>query len=148
VKQNFVRELEHLLPMVPSSAWEDPCIRGLIYDFIPWELMSPSSIAIQTADDDEHDPASWKYCDCAYSDGARVGEELELYRQTNDRLVYHRLLIEAAEALLSIDFSRYGQPTTIDGFCLFGPFQVQVYDLDQTFRFNYCEYVLARRLNA
>lgn len=62
--------------------------------------------------------------------------------------MYHRLLIEAAEAMLSIDFSKYGQPQTVDDFCRYGPFQVRVSDPDGTFNFNYCEYVLARRLDA
>jgi hypothetical protein len=99
-----------------------------------------SSIAIQTAEDDPHDPASWKYDDCADSDGSRIREEIARDRTAGEkRLVYHRLLIEAAEALLSIDFGRYRQPTTVDGFCLYKPFQLRVTDADQTFRFNYCE---------
>ena len=55
---------------------------------------------------------------------------------------------EAAEALLSIDFTQYGQPTTVDDGVLYKPFQLQVHDLDGTFAFNYCEYVLATRLDA
>jgi hypothetical protein len=117
-----------------------------MYDLLPWHNMS--SIAIQTSADDPHDPAEWKYYDCVDSDASRIREELALYQQSRDRLVYHRLLIEAAEALLSLDFSKYGQPNTIDGFCLYKPFLLQVYDADETFKFNYCEYVLARRLDA
>jgi hypothetical protein len=146
VKANFVVEIEHLLQKVPAAVWADDSLRGLLYDFLPWH--GTSSIAIQTAEDDPHDPASWKYYDCADSDASRIREEVALYRTASEkRLVYHRLLIEAAEALLSIDFGRYGQPTTVYGFCLYKPFQLQVTDPDQTFRFNYCEYVLARRLD-
>jgi hypothetical protein len=144
---HFVLEIEYLLQKVPAEVWADGSLRGLLYDFLPWHGMS--SIAIQAAEDDPHDPASWKYYDCADSDGSRIREEVALYRTAKEkRLVYHRLLIEAAEALLSIDFGQYGQPTTVDGFCLYKPFQLQVTDADQTFRFNYCEYVLARRLDA
>ena len=67
-------------------------------------------------------------------------------------------LLAAAEALLSIDFGKYINPklptpllnlrdwTAIDdGFCLNKTFYLQVYDPDESFRFNYCEYVMARR---
>jgi len=33
-----------------------------------------------------------------------------------------------------------------DGFCLDKTSFLQVYDPDESFRFNYCEYVAARRL--
>ena len=70
-----------------------------------------------------------------------------------------RMLTEAAEALLSIDFGKYINPklptpllnlrdwiAIDDEFCLNKTFFLQVYDPDESFRFNYCEYVMARRL--
>jgi hypothetical protein len=146
MKSNFEREIKYLLSKVPKAVWKDKKIRGLLYDFLPWHEMS--SIAIHSAGEDPHEPASWKYYDCAASDSSRVREEIAQYQAKHDRLLFHKFLIEAAEALLSMDFGKYGQPTTIDGFCLYKPFQLWVTDNDKTFGFNYCEYVLARRLDA
>ena len=144
MQKNFVREIKYLLGRVPSKQWKDPAIRGIVYDLTPWHRMS--SLTVQTSEDDPRDIGGWKYYCSAESDASRIKAEIEQWLDSRDRLVYHNLLIEAAEALLSIDFSKYGQPVTIDGFCLYKPFQLQVYDADETFRFNYCEYVLARRL--
>jgi hypothetical protein len=143
VRENFVREIEYLLSEVPKGQWEDPGICGVMYDLIPWHKMS--SLTVQTREDDPHDPADWKYYFSAESDTSRIKEEIAQYQKTNDTWVYHRLLIEAAEALLSIDFSAHGQPITAEANCLYKPFQVQVYHADKLFAFNYCEYVLARR---
>jgi hypothetical protein len=97
------------------------------------------------------DIGAWKCYFSAESDGSLIREKHEAWHKEkpNKRLVYHKLLIEAAEALLSVDFRKYGNPywTTVDeSFCLNKTFLLQVYDVDQSFRFNYCEYVLARRL--
>src|SRR5262245_20272708 len=135
MNRNFVLEIGYLLEKVPSAIWEDPWICGLMYDFLPWHKMS--SIAIQTKNDDRYDFGAWKYYDCASSDASRIRDELARYAGGDGRRVYHELLIEAAEALLSVDFARYGQPNTIDDFRLYGPFRLQVYDADETFRFNY-----------
>ncbi len=145
MKKNFVLEIEYLLEQVPSEVWDDTKICGLMYDLLPWHEFS--SIAIQTSDDDKHDPADWKYYDCTRSDCSRIKRELSRYKNDDGRFAYHQLLIESAEALLSIDFSKYGIPKTIDEFRLYKPFQLQIYDVDGTFEFNYCEYVLARRLD-
>jgi hypothetical protein len=145
MRQNFTSELEYLLEEVPGEQWNDLGICGVMYDFVPWHKMS--SVTVQTREDDPSDPAAWKYYWSAESDTSRISQEIERYQTAHDRFVYHALLIEAAEALLSIDFTRYGQPTTIDRGCLYKPFQLQVHDLDRTFAFNYCEYVLARRLD-
>ena len=122
---------------------------GVLYEFVPWHRMS--SVTIQTRDDDPRDIGAWKYYFSAESDGSPIRVEHEAWHkeESNKRLVYHKLLIEAAEALLSLDFGKYGNPywTMIDDdFCLNKTFLLQVYDVDQSFRFNYCEYVLARRL--
>ncbi len=142
---NFVREIEYLLENIPVAQWEDPTICGVMYEFLPWHKMS--SITIHTSEDDVHDPGGWKYYFSAESDGSRIRQEIELYQKAGGRVIYHNLLVQAAEALLSIDFTKYGQPQTIDDFCLYGPFQLHVYDADKTFCFNYCEYVLAARLD-
>jgi hypothetical protein len=158
VRENFRREIKHLLGMVPTEQWDDPDIRGVLYDFIPWH--QTSSVTLQTRDDDPRDIGAWKYYYSAES-GKFIQEEFDSYRnaKTNGGLVYHKLLIEAAEALLSIKFGKYINPqlpvpllnlrdwTAIDrGFCLNKTFLLQVYHADQEFRFNYCEYVMARRL--
>jgi hypothetical protein len=148
VRQNFLRELEYLLGEVPAEQWRDPDIRGVRYSFLPWHKMS--SVTVQTAADNPRDPAGWKYYFSAESDGSRIRDEIALYDETceTDDLVYHRLLIEAAEALLAVDFGRYiPHMVTTDGAGLYKPFQVQVYHADRVFEFNYCEYVLARRLD-
>jgi hypothetical protein len=159
VREKFRREIENLLGKVPAEQWDDPEVRSILYEFVPWHRMS--SVTLQTRDDDPCDIGAWKYYFSAESDGALIREEYEAWhKETMDkRLVYHRLLIEAAEALLSIEFGKFCNPqlpvpllnlrewTAIDdGFCLNKTFLLQVYDPDQSFRFNYCEYVLARRL--
>jgi hypothetical protein len=151
VRENFRREIEKLLADVPAEQWADDQIRGVLYEFVPWHRMS--SVTIQTQGDDPRDIGAWKYYFSAESDGSLIREEHEAWHKekSNKRLVYHRLLIEAAEALLSLDVGNYCNKfwaTPIDdaGFCLNKTFLLQVYDVDESFRFNYCEYVLARRL--
>ena len=159
VRENFRREIERLLGEVPAEQWDDPEVRGVLYEFVPWHRMS--SVTIQTRDDDPHDIGGWKYYFSAESDGSLIREQYEAWHneEANKRLVYHRLLIEAAEALLSVDFGTYNNPqlpvpvrnlrfwTPIkDEFCLNKTFRLQVYDPDGSFQFNYCEHVVARRL--
>jgi hypothetical protein len=142
VVQNFQREIEYLLEQVPEELWKKH-VRALMYEFLPWHKSSYVSIMLQGEDD--RDPAAWVHYDCAGSDCQRIQTEVKQY---DGRLSYHNLLIEAAEALLNIDFTKYGQPETIDEFCLYKPFQLRVMDPDGTFGFNYCEYVLAKRLDS
>lgn len=159
VRDNFRREILGLLDEVPPEQWDDPTVCGVLYDFVPWHTMS--SVTLQTDGDDPHDIGDWKYYFSAESDGTRIEDEFQAYRdaEENGRLVYHKLLIEAAEAFLEIDFNKYCNPqlpTPVlnlrdwnpldDDFCLNKTFLLQVYDPDQSFRFNYCEYVVARRL--
>ena len=143
IRKHFAVEIDHLLAEVPSELWKEPGIRGLMYDFIPWHEWS--TLAIQLDEDDPHDPGGWTHYECVNPDGRHIGDEFALYKQANHRLVYHWLLIEAAEALLGFDFTRYGQHETIEDGFLSRLFKLQVYDADQTFSFNYCEYALARR---
>lgn len=148
VRENFRREIETLLGRVPAEQWADPAVCGVAYDFIPWHAVS--SLTLQTRDDDPRDIAAWKYYFSSQSDCTLIRDECNAwYREkSNKRLVYHQLLIEAAEALLTIDFRKYGNPhaSPIDsGFCLNKTFLLQIYDPDETFRFNYCEHVMARR---
>jgi len=49
-RENFRREIEHLLGLVPAEQWDDPGVRGVLYDFLPWHRMS--SVTVQTRDDD------------------------------------------------------------------------------------------------
>lgn len=148
-REHFVQEIGNLLDEVPAEQWADQSLLGIRYDFCPWHRMS--SLTIQTYDDDPHDPASWKYYFSAESDGSLLDEEYAAWHneQNNKRLVYHRLLIEAAEAFLSLEFGKHGNPywaAIRDEFCLNRTFLLQVFDLDKTFQFNYCDYVVARRL--
>ena len=157
VRANFRREIKHLLDKVPTEQWDDPEVRGVLYDFIPWHRIS--SITLQTEGDDPKDIAAWKYYESAES-GKFVQEEFDAYQtaETNGGLVYHKLLIEAAEAFLSINFAKYINPklpvpllnlrqwTATYGIGLNKTFLLQIYHADQEFRFNYCEYVLARQL--
>jgi hypothetical protein len=159
-RNNFRREIEHLLGEVPAEQWDDPDVRGVLYDFLPWHRMS--SVTLQTREDDPRDIGAWKYYPSADSDGSLIREQYDAWHneEANKRLVYHKLLIEAAEALLGIEFGKYINPklptpllnlrdwTAIDdGFCLSKTFYLQVYDHDESFRLNYCEYVMARRLD-
>jgi hypothetical protein len=142
VKENFKAEIEQLVDAIPPEQWEDPDRCGLVYDFTPWHQMS--CVTIQTRGDDARDIGGWKYYYSAES-GEHLEQEFEEYQQAKDWLGYHRLLIEAAEALLEIDFSRFDLPPLVEGFKLYGPFRLQVYHADEIYKFNYCEYVLARR---
>lgn len=160
VRKNFRREITQLLGQIPAKQWDDPDIRGVLYEFTPWDRIS--TVVLQTDDDDPRDIGDWKYYDTVDFDGeCLIDEEFEAYHNadTNGQLVYHKLLIEAAEALLSIKFEKYNNPklparirnlrdwTAIDDrFCLNKTFLLQVYDADESFQFNYCEYVLTRRL--
>src|SRR5919204_314202 len=98
-RENFRREIEKLLGEVPAEQWDDPEIRGVLYEFVPWYRMS--SVTLQTRDDDPRDIGAWKYYFSAESDGSLIREEYEAWHkeESNKRLVYHKLLIEAAEAL-------------------------------------------------
>ena len=144
MQKNFLREIKHLLGKVPSKQWKDPGINGIVYDFTPWHRMS--TLTVQTKEDDPRDIGGWKYYWSAESDASRISTEIEQHKTANDWRVYHRLLLEAAEALFAIDFGQYGQPPTSENFRLYKPFRVQVYHGDGVFGFNYCEYVLARQL--
>lgn len=159
VRENFRRDIELLLGKIPTEQWDDPDVRGVLYDFMPWHRTS--SVTLQTRDDAPHDIAAWKYYVSAESDAALLQKECDAYddEEMNKRLLYHKLLIEAAQALLSIEFGKYINPklptpllnlrdwTAVDDqFCLNKTFLLQVYDPDESFQFNYCEYVMARRL--
>lgn len=146
MKENFVREIEYLLSVVPDEQWKDPNICGLMYELLPWHTMS--SITIQTRDDNPRDTAGWKYYFSAESDTSRISDEIAEYQKVNDTWMYHRLLIEAAEAFLSMDLSKYGRSATVEKGRLFKPFRIQIYHADELFSFNYCEYVLAKRADA
>ena len=143
MRKNFVSEIEYLLSEVPKEQWKDPGICGVRYELLPWHTMS--SVTIQTREDDVRDPAGWKYYFSAESDTSRIKKEIAKYQDCDDTWFYHKLLIEAAEAFLSIDLSQYGHTTTVDRGSLYKPFRVQVYHADRLFSFNYCEYVLAKR---
>lgn len=147
MKENFLSEIEHLLAEVPREHWDDPDRCGLRYQFVPWSW--GSSVTVRTRGDDPRYFGDWKYCVSAESDCSRIRAEVTLWRDARDRVLYHRLLVEAAEALLSVDLTKYilHMPTT-DGICLYHPFPVEVYDPDGTFTFNYCEFVMARRLES
>jgi hypothetical protein len=143
IREHFKLEIETMLAEVPADLWEEPEICGLMYDFLPWH--ENSTLSIQLRSDDPYDFGGWTHYECVNPDGRQVHEEFEIYNKEPGLLVYHRLLIEAAEALLSIDFTPYRQPTTIKDGYLYKLFQLQVYHGDEKFKFNYCEYVLARR---
>lgn len=158
-KENFRRDIVQLLDSIPLEQWDDPDICGVLYEFVPWHRSS--SVTLQTDNDKPGDIAAWKYYYSTQSDGSVLEDQHQAYHneQANKRLVYHKLLIEAAEALLCIDFSKYNNPllpervrslrywTAInEDFCLNKTFLLQVYDPDESFRFNYCEYAMSRRL--
>jgi hypothetical protein len=107
----FINEIECLLEAVPSSLWKAPDLRRLMYREFLW--LKVSSIAIQMKNDDRYQFACWKYYDCASSDCFHIHDELAQYSGIDPHRFYHDLLPEAAEALLSIDFKKYGQPETI-----------------------------------
>lgn len=159
--EHFCQEIELLLGKIPKKWWNED-IRGVLYEFVPWH--NRSSIGLQTAEDDPREIGEWKYYDSpAWSDGALLAEEYEAYDQAIENgsgsLVFHFLLLAAAEALLSTEFTRFINPrlpaavrnlrfwtATDKDRGLNNTFLLQVYHPDQLFKFNYCEYVCARRL--
>lgn len=140
VRRQFKDEIEFLVAQIPAEIWEES-VRGLCYEFIPWHEYS--SIAPQLINDDPNEPASWEHYCKIFSDFSRVRSVLSFY---NTRLDYHRILFEAASAFLEVDFSRYDRVAIEDDGFPEGPFRLQVYDVDGSFRSNYCELVLASRL--
>lgn len=147
MRENFLHDIRSLLASVPAGVWDDRSICGLLYDFVPWHGVT--SVSIQLQEDAPSSPADWRHFECAHSEGDLVREAIQSYEAASDqRLAYHRLLIQAAEALLKIDFAPFGQAKTIDGFSLYPPFRLRVEDPDRTFSFNYCEYVLAKKLDS
>ncbi len=144
VREHFRLEIGNLLADVPISLWEEPHICGLLYDFLPWHRHS--SLSIQLQEDDPDDIGGWTHYECVNPDGRAVTEEFDMWDRAYHYLVYHRLLIEAAESLLAFDFTRFGQREAIEEDGYLNPlFKLQVYHADNKFSFNYCEYVLARR---
>lgn len=140
VRRQFKEEIKYLMDLIPAKLWEgDIC--GLCYEFLPWH--DYSSIIPQTGDDDPHEPPAWQYHTSFLSDFSRLQGVAEFYHSELD---YHRLLIEAGKAFLDIDFAPYGQITIEENGFPYGPFRLQVYDADGSFRLNYCEFVLANRL--
>lgn len=80
MKENFVREIEHLLSFVPTEQWRDPAgVCGVMYDFMPWH--KASSLTVQTREDDVNDPAAWKY----YFRPSRTLPELRLRSRSTSR---------------------------------------------------------------
>lgn len=75
VRENFRREIERILGAVPAEQWADPEVRGVLYEFVPWQRMS--AVTLQTEDDDPRDIGSWKYYFSAQSDGALVQEHYD-----------------------------------------------------------------------
>ena len=144
VREHFSNEIAQLLADIPTELWDNPEICGLLYDFLPWH--EHSLVSIQLRDDDPTDIGGWEHYEPVTPDGRQLTEEFALYQEANDNMVYHRLLIEAAEALLGIDFTQFGQREAIEDGCLNRQFKLQIYHHDGKFLFNYCEYVLARRL--
>ena len=136
MRENFVREIEHLLDAVPAEQWADWSVCGVVYEFTPWHRFS--SVTLETREDSGRGLGSWKNYSSAESDGTRIEAEFAEYEADNVWQTYHKLLIEAAEALLSIDFTRFGKRLIVEEGRLYGPFRVQVYDADEYFQFNFC----------
>ena len=138
IRGHFATEIGNMLAAVPQDVWDEPKICGVLYDFLPWH--EHSLVSIQLHGDDPTDIGAWEHYECVTPDGRALNEEFALYQQASDGLIYHQLLIEAAEALLAIDFTDYGQSEAIEEDGTLNPlFTPQVYHGDQKFRFNYCE---------
>ncbi|MFC4877225.1 hypothetical protein [Microbulbifer halophilus] len=105
---------------MPSEAWQDKTVSGVLYDVFPWHEYS--AISFQTRECDGTDPASWKYFEVAKSSGEFLALEFANYEKDESALQFHFMLCEAAEALLAVDFHAYGLPQTVNHFHLYGPF--------------------------
>ena len=144
MREVFRQEIEELLSLVPESVLAAH-LSGLHYDYQPWHPVS--YISFRSLDEwSKRCPADWRYFQVAQTDCSRLGQAIEAYG--DDRVNYHYQLVEVAAALLEVDTTRYGLPPIVVGAdgILEKVFMPEVTDPDETFRFNYCEYVLATRL--
>ena len=146
MREIFRQEIEELLSLVPENV-RAAHLSGLHYDYQPWHPLS--YISFRSRDERfERYPADWRYFQVAETDCSRLGEAVDAYG--DDRVNYHHQLVEVASALLEVDTTRYGLPPIVIGSdgILKKVFVPEVTDPDGTFQFNYCEYVLATRLDS
>ena len=141
---SYRSDIDSLIGSIDKEIWADKTINGIQYDVYPWH--GYTAISIQTRLDDEYDVASWKYFECAKTDGESLKAEFEKYQENYDRHLYHRMLVEAAKNLLETDLSEFGIETMVSDIGLNKLFQPRVFDPDNTLSFNYCEFVVASEI--
>lgn len=144
---SFYNDIKHLVVKIEGDLWSDWRLSGIQYDYYPWH--GYSAISFRLRDDKIQDnPADWELFEISKSDGTLINDEIDLYNSSNDEWIYHRQLCQAANDLLAFDFSAYLGKQLVEGRVLYGPIQLRVFDPDETYSFNYCEYVLAQANDA
>ncbi len=137
----YRKDIQNMVESVDLSIWKDKEIDGIQYDIYPWHQYS--AISIKTRSDDDSDVASWKYFECAKSDCMRDSIDFKEYKGSYSAELYHCMLLKAAKALLETDLSKYGISSLVGELGLNRLFVARVFDPDETFQFNYCEYLVA-----
>lgn len=138
---DYRSDIQNLVKSVDQGIWKDIEIDGIQYDIYPWHQYS--AISIKTRSDDDSDVASWKYFECAKSEQMKESLDFKEYQGSYSAELYHRMLIKAARALLEAELSKYGVNSLVGELGLNKLFIARVYDPDETFQFNYCEYLVA-----
>ncbi|RJG48206.1 hypothetical protein [Motilimonas pumila] len=137
----YRNDINKLIKSIDKNILNDKSINGIQYDIYPWH--GYSAISLMTRADCELDVASWKYFECCKSTGEELSNEFDTYLELNDRHHFHCMLVKAASELLEADLSSFAVESPVSDLGLNKLFQVRVYDPDETFTFNYCEFIVA-----
>ena len=144
----FFEDIKQLIANIDRNLLSDWKLSGIQYDYYPWH--GYSAISLRSRDDKIQDNAAdWKLFEISKSDGTLIREEIEAYNSGDGgQWTYHRQLCQAAKDLMAFDFTTYVGKPLVEGWTLYGPLKLLVFDPDNTYSFNYCEYVLAKEHDA
>lgn len=154
IKQNKVR-IEEL------ANSEGVNIDGVSYDILPWHQFICLSFRIREDEEDQgyrYSPADWKYYEFIGDGSFQEAREFtsKLYDNPPDGLkpkdVSHLIYMVAAEVLLDPSVAALLQSCginapTVTNQAMVGCFEYMSLDEDQVFKANYCEIIIATRLN-
>lgn len=147
--KNFRAEIEYLLSKVPKEIWSE--VTGLWVDYYPWH--EQFCIAVRVANENPKDSSSWKHHYGMNSDNARIQAELIEYNESEKYAgkkefakliqateILDRHFTEIAEALLSINYSKYTNKTPFLNAKNLNPdFLLQAVNDDDPKRKDFCD---------
>lgn len=147
--KNFRGEIEYLLGTIPKALWKEAA--GLSVEYFPWheELW----IGVRLDYEDPDDQAMWENYYGKPSDNVRIKNELAEYNKAekyaNDKQfkkvvqatdILDRHFEEIAEALMSIDYSKYTTKAPfLDAKTLNPDFLLQAVNPDDGYHINFCD---------